>query len=87
MCHTWDWKIKSVIYVTVYKLTKTVNFIVELLDNLALVMVYPFAINNIKVRNVTSLPPINSVPNVVLGPNCILKVTLFISFMSRYILF
>lgn len=51
-----------------YKLTKTVNFIVELLDNLALVIVYPFAISRTKVRNVISLAPMNNVPNVVLGP-------------------
>lgn len=51
-----------------YKFTNTVNLIVELLDNLALVIVYPFAISKTNVRNVISLAPINSVPNVVFGP-------------------
>lgn len=56
-------------YVTMYRLTNTVNFIVELLDSLALVIVYPFAINNTKVRNDISLAPINNVPIVVFGPS------------------
>jgi hypothetical protein len=47
---------------------KTVILTVEGVESRALVIVYPFAINNIKRRNAISPEPVKSPPNTVKGP-------------------
>lgn len=50
-------------------LMKTVNLTVVQVLSLALVIVYPLAINSINAKNETSLAPCKTSPNVVCGPS------------------
>lgn len=55
-------------YTTIYAFTKTVILTVEHVDNLARVIVYPFAIKRSNVKNDISLAPMNTPPMAVCGP-------------------
>lgn len=46
----------------------TVILTVDLVDNRALVIVYPFAMSNINRRKVISLAPVKRPPKIVNGP-------------------